>query len=133
MPGKSDIRVTISGPNRALRRVSGEPNLRRRTDLDYVLAGVKFIQKCVVVSDDLLELERLRIRRHVPIGNENDVVAEADSAAHGCVHAVLRHASADDEPTNSCNLKLGSEVGLKERIAGSFMDDQITGVLIFNG
>ncbi len=87
-----------------------------------MLAGVKTIQKRIVVRNDLLERERACISRRVTVGSEDDVIAKADGPAHGGVNAVLGHASANDKPGDASSRELRIERGLKERVASTFVN-----------
>lgn len=92
-----------------------------------IIARVKAIEQGVVMGDDLLEAKDARVCRHVSIGGEHDVVAEADGAAHGGVNAVLGHASGDHDSTDVQPVKLGFQSSLKKRITGAFVDHRLGG------
>jgi len=66
-----------------------------------VFAGIKAVQNRIVMRDDLLKAERARIGGHVPIGDEDDVITQANGPPHGGVDAVLSHASGNDETPNA--------------------------------
>ena len=87
-----------------------------------MLAGVKTIQKCIVVRNNLLERECSCISRHVTVGSEDDIIAKANGAAHGRINAVLRHTSADHKASDASGRKVCTKSRLKKRVASAFVD-----------
>lgn len=110
-----------------IKRPLNETNLRRWADAHLVLASFKTVQQRIVVRNDLLEAECLRVRRRVSVGSEDNIIAKANGPAHRRINAVLSHASADHQLLDSAGRKLRIKSGLEERIAGALVDDPLAG------
>lgn len=107
------------------RMAGSELDLRGLYDGYGMIARVKAIEQGIVMGDDLLEAKSAGVCRHVSVGGEHDVVAEADGAAHGGVDAVLGHASGHHDSTDVQPVKLGLQSSLKKRITGAFVDHRL--------
>jgi hypothetical protein len=105
-----------------------QTNLSHWADADLVLASVKTVQERIVVRNDLLESECIRVRSRVTVGSEDGIIAETNGATHGRVNAVLSHASADHQLFDAGGREFRIESSLEERVAGAFVDDLLTGM-----
>jgi hypothetical protein len=88
-----------------------------------VIPSAEIVEHKIVVRDDVRRAQHSVVSREVGIACERDVIPQTGRTSASGVHAVLSHASRDDEVGDPSFLEFLLQRGLKEGIRFPFPDD----------